>query len=244
MKIYSLLLIIIINLFYINTGICQYNLRNPDIATKISVKKIDLIHLISPNEDVQDVEIGDLIGTVAPIPKKLSDKFDEQIKESKNFYSNQQFEKASKILERPSKIESMNPFILNEYARALYRIESKSDICYETYKKLIGIFDSTYHNSDTIIVIDIWFREAYWKLGTLHMDNNNWSDGFYEINRFLCSIQNEKGKPVYEQALSYLTECAYEMGERELCLHFANRVLFYNPENEYVKYYLTRINNK
>lgn len=76
------------------------------------------------------------------------------------------------------------------------------------------------------------------------MDYGKWSDWFYEINRFLCSIQNEKGEMVYEQALSYLTECAFEMGNTELCLHFANRVLFYNPKNEYVKYYMAKIDDK
>jgi tetratricopeptide (TPR) repeat protein len=237
------LLIIYISIFLSNTIFGQYNLKNPDIATKATIKYIDLIHLISNNPDMQDLKIGEVLGQVSPYPEKLSENFDTQINKSKELYNQQKYNKASKILNKALKMEPENPFILNEYARSLYRLDDKSDVCYDTYKNLIRILDSTYNNSDSILVIDVWFREAYWKLGVLHMDFGNWSDGFYEINRFLCSIQGEKGELVYEQALSYLTECAFEMGNYDLCLHFANRTLYYNPKNDYVKYYLEKMNN-
>lgn len=238
------LIILISSILISNSIFCQYNLSNPDIATKVNVKKIDLIHLVSNMDDTIEVGMGEVLGQVAPYPEKLSDSYDNLINRSKELYIKKQFEKAAKILEAPVKNEPQNPFILNEYSRALYRIDGKSDLCYSTYKNLIGVLDAKYNNSDSILVVDVWFREAYWKLGTLHMDYGNWTDGFYEINRFLCGIQSEKGEPVYEQALSYLTECAFEMGDFELCEHLANRILFYNPDSDYAKHYLAKIKNK
>lgn len=223
---------------------CQYNLSNPDIAIKTSVKHIDLIHLVSKFDSIGNVSMGEILGQVAPFPKKLSNRFDSNIQKSKKLYTKKKYKKAVNILEEAIKIEPTNPFILYEYARATYRIKEKAEDSYKTYKKLVRILDSTYNNSDSNMVIDFWFKEAYWKLGTLHMDHNKWSEAFYEINRFIGSIQDMKGEFIYEQALSYLTECAFEMGEFELSTHFANRTLFYNPKNEYVKYYLKEIKRK
>lgn len=222
-------------------GICQYNLDNPDIALDPRVEHIDLIH-VSTTDSIGDyIEMGEVVGYVDSFPKILSHDHQDKIMKSRRLYANGKFAKASKVLDKAVISEPDNPFILNEFARALYRVEGKSLQCYETYKVLISQLDSSLNNSETRIAIDMWFREAYWKLGTLHMDNGNWSEAFYEINRFIMSIQNEKGTPVYEQALSYMTECAFELGYYHLCKHFAKRTLYYNPQNSYVVYYLNKI---
>ncbi|ALI99944.1 hypothetical protein DC20_14400 [Rufibacter tibetensis] len=85
--------------------------------------------------------------------------------------------------------------------------------------------------------------EAYWKLGTLHMDNGNWKAAMLEIGKFMLMASNMKNEPAYEQALSYLTECAFEMKDKTLCEHFGKRTLAVNPKNDYVLDYLANLDS-
>jgi hypothetical protein len=91
------------------------------------------------------------------------------------------------------------------------------------------------------MVVDSWFREAYWKLGTLYMDRNEWKKAYYEISRFALAIQELKGQKIYTQALEYLTECAFNSHDDKLSNYLANRVLVYDKQNEYAQKVLTEI---
>lgn len=220
----------------------SYQLKNPDAAVRSNYIYINLINVeYSLEEDTSDVVIGQKIGKIAPYPKYLSDKFHEQIYQSRKYYSEGNFEKAYKILEKPHEKEPDNKFIMEAYARALYQINSKRGLSYRIYKKLVNQLDDESGMNDSTLTIDFWFREAYWKLGTLYMDNGEWINAFEEISRFILSIKDSKGTPIYDYALTYLTECAFEMKHKELCEYFANRTLFYNPNNEQVKNYLQEI---
>ena len=220
----------------------SYQLENPDAAVRTTFTNIDLINVnYGFEEDTTDVEIGQTIGKIAPYPDPLSEKFEKQIFESRKYYNNGDYEKASKILEKPYEREPDNKFIMEAYSRALYQIETKRGLSYKIYKKLVTQLDDESGMNDSTLTIDFWFREAYWKLGTLYMDNGEWINAFEDISRFILSIQDSKGTPIYDYALTYLTECAFEMGHEELCEHFANRTLSYNPNNEQVKYYLNEI---
>ena len=178
------------------------------------------------------------IGKIEPIPKTLSDSFHDEIIKSKDYYNNGLYEKAYNVLQKAIEAEPKNPFILEPFARALYQIPEQKRFSYDIYKRLISILDNSNKDNLNTITINMWFREAYWKLGTLHMDFGEWEKAQLEINRFLMSIQELKGSFVYVQALEYLTECYFELKIPELYEHFAKRTLFYNPENEYVKNYI------
>jgi hypothetical protein len=128
---------------------------------------------------------------------------------------------------------------MQEYARACYHVDRPASFI--AYKNLVAQLDSTYQNSDSATVVDLWFREAYWKLGTLYMDYQEWSKAYYEISRFLLAIQYSKGDKVYTQALEYLTECAFNSYDDQLAYYLANRVLVYDKQNEYAKKVLREI---
>ena len=222
----------------------SYQLKNPDAAIRSNFENIDLIHVdYGFEKDTADVEMGQSIGKVSPYPEKYSERFHNQILQSRNHYNTGNFEQAFKVLEKAYKQEPNNNFIIEAYARALYQIDSKRGESYQVYLNLITKLDNESGMNDSTLTIDFWFREAYWKLGTLYMDNGEWIKAFEDISRFVLSIQESKGTPIYDYALAYLTECAFEMGQKELCQHFANRTLFYNPANEQVKYYLKQLKN-
>jgi len=137
--------------------------------------------------------------------------------------------------------EPGNFFVLNYYARACYW--EKKEESYRVYKSLVNMLDSINQGTGSEIPVDLWFREAYWKLGTLYMDNSLFEQAYYEISRSLICMQNMKGEPIYCQALEYLTECAYMLKEDELVRHLANRTLFYDPGNVYVSEIIKKLDN-
>lgn len=236
------LLYIAFFLFQINTfGQSKIILLNDDCPTRAPVKYFEFIHIDSKVQEGDNVIQGQSFGTVSKYPDTLSSKFSDELELSKQAYSRGEFMKAASYLDIAYRKESSNPFVLESYARALYQLDKKREDSYRVYSQLIEQLDKKYNSVDSVVVVDLWFREAYWKLGTLHMDYGNWNGAIYEIGRFVGSIQNEKGSYIYEQAMSYLTECAYMLGNRELCIHFANRTLLYNPNNTYVKEYIDSI---
>ncbi|MBN2547177.1 MAG: hypothetical protein JXB50_15350, partial [Spirochaetes bacterium] len=54
------------------------------------------------------------------------------------------------------------------------------------------------------LMIDLWFQEAYWKLGTLYLDRNDFLRGIYEITRSYAT--SDDNPAVREQAYGYLCE--------------------------------------
>ena len=235
----------VLSLILILSANAQYNLSNPDVLISSDIKNIDFLHVKTKfDNDTTKVRIGETIGKIDQQPEILSKSFDSEIKRSYQFYRNGHFEQAYTVLETAIMLEPSNPFVMEAYARALYQTKDKKDKSFEVYKKLITMLDSTNNNSSANLAIDMWFREAYWKLGTLYMDRKDWKKAQYEINRFLASIQELTGTVVYSQALEYLTECYFEMGDNKLCKHFAERTLFYVPDNQYAKSCLKQLQNE
>ena len=222
-----------------------YNLHNPDAALPASITNVIFLHVIIDSA----YDIGDSAGTmenigrIEPFPSPRSEKFEKIILKSEKQYAEKKYFKAAKTMRKAYRKESNNPFIMYGYARALYwGNESKYD-SYVVYKDLVAQLDNGSGNNDSTISMDFWFREAYWKLGTLHMDYRHWEEALFEISRFILSIQDAKGTEIYDQAMAFLTECAYRLGNRELCEHFGNRALMYNPNNEYVKKVLMELDS-
>jgi hypothetical protein len=220
--------------FGLNVAYCQATYLNPDIPLSNSITSFDFIHVVNlSKQDTADVKIGEKIGSIEKHPDKLSKKFEKEIRLSMNSYEKNDFNNAKIVLKKAAVIENQNPFILNAYARACYHVDKPTSFI--MYKNLIAHLDSTYRNADSTMVVDIWFREAYWKLGTLYMDRNEWKKAYYEISRFALAIQELKGQKIYTQALEYLTECAFNLREDKLTNYLANRVLSYDKQNEYAQ---------
>ena len=213
-----------------------------DCPVSSKVNSLKFIHVETKSNLKDNLKSGETIGKVSNYPISLSKKFDKEILLSQTAYRDKNFTKAALLLENAYKEENTNVFILENYARALYQIENRRDESYLVYKKLVDQLDKEYSSSDSLLTIDLWFKEAYWKLGTLYMDNNKWDSAILEIGRFICSIQGDNNNgAAYEQALSFLTECAFNLENIELCLHFAKRTLKYNPKNTYVKEFTDKL---
>jgi len=185
---------------------------------------------------------GDLIGHISRNPDTLSIYYDKEIKQSMALYGQNDFVKALEVIKPVLMMEPDNLFVLDAYARACYWTDR--DESFRVYKEMINKLDSMYQTSDKKVVVDMWFREAYWKLGTLYMDHNQFDKAYIEISRSQASIQDLKGTTAYSQGLQYLTECAYEMFQDELANYLAKRTLIYDKKNKYAKDVIAKTNKK
>ena len=217
----------------------------PDIPVINEWKHVNLIHVdyTKFKKTVGDsVYQGEQIGEIQAEPKMYSDRFDPEIKQSKEYFQLKDYPKAIEILKRALVEEPGNFFVLNNYARACYWENKKES--YRVYNILVNMLDSVYEISENNIPVDLWFREAYWKLGTLYMDNSLFDQAYNEISRSMICMQDMKGEPVYCQALEYLTECAYMLKEDILARYLANRTLFYDPRNVFVADVLKKLDKE
>ena len=217
----------------------------PDIPVINEWKHVKLMHVDYSKfkKTVGDsVYQGEQIGEIQAEPESYSEHFDTEIKQSTQYYKLKQYNKAIEILKKPMLEEPGNLFILNSYARACYWEEKEES--FKAYKTLVNMLDSVYQMTESKIPVDLWFREAYWKLGTLYMDNSLFDQAYYEISRSMICMQDMKGEPIYCQALEYLTECAYMMKEDVLARYLANRTLFYDSGNVFVAEVLKKLDKE
>jgi tetratricopeptide (TPR) repeat protein len=70
------------------------------------------------------------------------------------------------------------------------------------------------------IFIDLWYVEAYWKMGTLYLDRQDYLHGAYEITRALIGGIGDF-KPIREQAYQYLTEAYFFLKKYALARYCA-----------------------
>jgi tetratricopeptide (TPR) repeat protein len=134
--------------------------------------------------------------------------------------------------------ERDNPFVIETYARVLYRKGERAQ-SYVVYRQLVDLLDARW-GAPEAVTVDLWFVDAYWKVGTLHMDRREWSRATFEISRAL--VGGLAWEPLAEeQALSYLTKAYFELGRPEEARYYAERALGRNPRNTYARQYLDRL---
>ena len=179
-----------------------------------------------------------------PLPAVQSARHQKEIDTSRRLYEDGKYIEAAKAVYAALKDEPEDEFLLECYARVLYRIDTYRPASYEFYKRLISRLDSKVDETTTIY-LDSWFMEAYWKYGTLLMDIGEWERAAYEISRALAiSFSQNQVQPFVPQAYSYLTKANFHMRRYDVAKYYGDAALQIDPKNEYVKYYLDQIKGK
>lgn len=180
------------------------------------------------------------MATIKSRPAVQSRRHQNEIDMSRRLYDEGKYIDAAKAVHNALKDEPENEFILECYARALYRTDTYRPESFELYRRLISLLDS--RDQKSTIALDSWFMEAYWKYGTLLMDTREWEKAAFEISRALAiSFSLNDAQPFALQAYSYLTKAYFHMGRYDTAKYYAGAALEINPKNEYVKYYLDQI---
>ena len=183
------------------------------------------------------VSAGRPVGDLQPLPAVLSDRYQAALVDAEQLYGKQDYSAALATLEPAYRDEPDNPFVLEAYGRALYRLRQR-ERAFLVYRKLVDLLDTEWAaDAGKAVTIDLWFVDAYWKVGTLHMDRSEWQRAAFEISRALAGGFMWERLAV-DQALSYLAKAYAEMDRRDISKYYAERALERNPRNTFVKRYL------
>ena len=201
------------------------------------VRLAHLGHTTAPTVAGTVVAAGRPVGDVEPWPAVLSDHHQAALVAAVALYDKQDYAGALATLESAYRDEPTNPFVLEAYGRALYR-HGERERAFQVYRRLVDLLDAEWRtDAATAVTIDLWFVDAYWKVGTLHMDRSEWERAAFEISRALAGGFMWE-RLAADQALSYLAKAYAEMDRRDIARYYAQRALEQNPRNSFVKRYL------
>jgi tetratricopeptide (TPR) repeat protein len=220
------------NLFYPFISIKKTLIRYNHFVANRSLKEHDLI------------ERGTRLGKVEQFPEHLSEKpeNDKVMSEAAALYDRKEYVEAVRQLDLIYNDEVGNPHYLNMLGRTLFWVRDKKahERSLQIYEKLIGILDTGSDKSPDILVVDVWFLEAYWKLGCLYLDYGDYEKAVFEISRsmLLGSDQpDSRYAGMMDQKYSYLTEAYFFLKNTKLNKYFYELALKNNPANQYVQKY-------
>jgi tetratricopeptide (TPR) repeat protein len=188
------------------------------------------------------VATGERIGNAVVPPEVRSKLHESELRRSESLYRDRRYPEAAEVLRPAIESKAYDAFVLHAYARALYWIPERRDESFRAYRDLVGALDAFGRtHASTHVYVDVWFHEAYWKLGTLQLDRGDHHAAICEIGRSLLGrseAAEAANAPYFEQALGYLAEAYAGLGRSEPADHFAREVLRRNPANTSVRPYL------
>ena len=183
------------------------------------------------------VSAGRRVGDVEPWPSVLSDRHQAALAEAQTRHAAHDYVAAVAVLEPAYRDEPTNPFVVEAYGRALY-YQREREQAFSVYRRLVDLLDAEWNaDAPTAVTIDVWFADAYWKVGTLHIDRAEWDRAAFEICRALA-VPFMWERLAEDQALSYLIRAYHELGRQDVARYYAERALERNPGNRLAKRYL------
>jgi hypothetical protein len=103
--------------------------------------KIQGIEVLTDSDSSRwTVPVG--MGKAQPLPTVQSARHQNEIDTSRQLYDEEKYIEAAKAVQAALKDEPENEFLLECYARALYRTDTYRPTSYEFYRRLISLLDS------------------------------------------------------------------------------------------------------
>lgn len=201
-------------------------------------------HFVGDDQPLRD---EDFDGVPAPIPKQPpivpASPHPIEVAESERAYEDGKYAEAASLVAEAAQLAPADPTVLYCYARALYRGDETRALSYPVYQRLIALLDKYGRESPRAVTVYLPFLEAYFKLATLQLDEQQWAAASYNLSRTAAALQTmpeaaAQNARLREQVLQYQTECFANLHNPALCRYFGQRTLKFFPDNRYVRPYL------
>ena len=205
----------------------------PNPYTLFNGRQLVIVHLTATTGvDIvpRAVRRGDTLGSYEPLPVPLSTRHQATLDSAGAHYERREYAIAAALLAPVYAAERDNPFVANEYARTLFRIDDRRTESFDVYRRLLEQLDRRHGTNDRQVAVDPWFSEAYWKIGNLYLDRQDWDRAAFEITRFL-SVRGDVGATDLSQVYTYLAEAYVHLGRKDLARWAAEQALRGNPRN-------------
>jgi tetratricopeptide (TPR) repeat protein len=219
-------------------------------------------HNVLPYENIvegAEVTVKDYLGKIRPYPKPLT--LDERTFDiAEDAYQRGEYRRAATEYIKVYNLDKTNPFVINAIARTFYKLENQRGRSFRAYLDLMKIIENGYMDSEKysvsvgklkakgqkVVVIDPWFLEAYWKLGTLYLDYQEYDKAvlemskmyYYEFRAHKDIPEADKGMAV--QLFSYLTEAYFHLKNRNANAYFYCRTKEIDPANTFVEEFMIK----
>ena len=214
----------------------------PSLFAIFNGRPVRYFHLTPAQLDSapRHVSRGDLLGTIQDRPRRLSPHHHDTIIRARGLYAQGRYADAAALLGPAYTNEPDNRFVMDEYARTLYWIDGRRDESFVVYRKLIEALDREYGTSDTVVAVDAWFLESYWKIGNLYLDHGEWERAAFEITRS-ASLGTLRDPAQIEQLFTDLAEAYVHLDRPDLARWSAQQVLRIKPRSAEVLRYLYQL---
>ena len=193
------------------------------------------------------------LGKLRPRPRPMTPN-DDLFQQGQELYAKKDYAGAVKIFLQVYKLDAKNPFVINALSRTYYNMEGQGSRSINGYLELMSIIEAGYFDSEkysvTIrlsknkpqakLVIDPWFIEAYWKLGTLYLDYQEYEKSVFEMSKiyyyeFHAGIElREAEQQMAKQLFGYLAEAHFHLKNKAANNYFICRTKEVDPQNTYV----------
>lgn len=254
--------ILLLILFNLSADIWAISKCGDDAAYSPFADSIIKYHNVVPYKSVikgKLVTAKDYLGTIRPLPKSLT--LDDKLyKEGEIAYNAGNYSLAINLFTKVFDLDRSNPFVVNALARTFYKIEGQGGRSINAYIELMRIIEAGYLESDqysilvsssnatdqSTIIIDPWFLEAYWKLGTLYLDYQDYPKAILEMSKmYYYEFKAHKkiaaaDRKLATELFAYLTEAYFHLKNAEANRYFACRTNEIDPGNDYIKQFILK----
>lgn len=202
-------------------------------------------HFVGDDQPLRDADF-DGVAVPGRAPVVPASPHPIEVAESKRAYDDGQYGDAASLVAEAASLEPADPTVLYCYARALYRGAGTREQSYPVYKRLLTLLDAYGRESPQSVAVYLLFLEAYFKLATLQLDQEQWAAASYNLSRAAAALQTvqearDNNPGLREQILQYQTECFAHLRQPAVCRYFGQRTLRFFPENRYVLPYLAAL---
>src|SRR6266576_1031770 len=118
------------------------------------------------------------------------------------------------------------------YAHLRPTVPSGATVTPTTRIGVIDTFPTVQSPPPNGLVVDLWFVDAYWKLGMLYLDTGQYRDALIQFATVALAPQPDSR--IVAQLRAYLAETYFYLGEKSAAQWYVDRTLELDPANKYV----------